>query len=142
MPRDGLTCELRRDPSEVRIAFLKESIIVVTCGSLQIVDGLAGALPVTPGSSVGAPGVREEGVPTTRLEVGRAINVGVAGACVAGDTQPANSIRPRRKAESTLVFIIISSILAGLMMRCLCGTLWLLYPSAKRKTPGQVVLAF
>src|SRR5687767_8998273 len=123
MPRDGLTSELKRGPSEVRIAFLKESIIAGTCGSLQMVEGFAGALPVTPGGSVGAPGVRGEGVPTTRVEVGRAINVGVAGAGVAGDAQPANSSRPGSKAESTLVFIIISSIIAGLMMRCLCGTL-------------------
>jgi hypothetical protein len=109
MPREGLTSELRRGPSEVRIAFLKESIMAVTCGSSQIVDGFAGALPVTPGGEEEAPGVTEDGVPLDNVEVGRAINVGVAGGCGAGDAQPTNRIKPSRKAESTLVFIIISS---------------------------------
>jgi len=87
--------------------------MAVTCGSLQIVDGFAGALPVTAGEPVETPGVPGEGVPINRVEVGRARNVGVAGAGVAGDAHAvdtaANRIKPGRKAESTLVFIFISS---------------------------------
>src|SRR5215216_2512148 len=105
MPREGLTSELRSCPSEVRIAFLNESIMAVTCGSLQIVDGFAGALPVTAGEAVETPGVPGGSVPINRVEVGRAINVGVAGAGVAGDAHPANRIRPVKKANSILVLI-------------------------------------
>jgi hypothetical protein len=113
MPREGLTSELRSCPSEVRIAVLKESISVVTCGSPHIVDGLVGATPVTvtPGRGVEAPGVSAAvgGVPINKVEVGSAIKVGVGGGCVAGDAHAASRVKPSRKVKSTLVFIFISS---------------------------------
>jgi hypothetical protein len=97
----------------VRIAFLKESIIAVTCGSPQIVAGFGGAT-VVPGRGV-TPGVRPAvgGVPINRVDVGRARNVGVAGAWVAGEahavTMAANRLNPNRKAGSVLMFIFVSS---------------------------------
>src|SRR5687768_5559277 len=111
MPRAGLTSELKSGPSEVRIADLKESISAVTCGSPQIVAGFGGALPVTPGAGVETPGVctTADGLPINKVEVGRAMNVGVARGCVAGEAQLTNRIKPSRKAGSVLVFIFISS---------------------------------
>jgi hypothetical protein len=113
MPRAGLTSELRSCPSEVRMAFLNESISAVTCGSPQIVDGFVRATPVTvtPGIGVEAPGVRTAvgGVPMDKVEVGSARKVGVGGGCVAGDEQATNRVEPSRNVKSTLVFIFISS---------------------------------
>jgi hypothetical protein len=43
------------------------------------------------------------------VEVRRAMNVGVARGCVAGEAQLTNRIKPSRKAGSVLVFIFISS---------------------------------
>jgi len=118
MPREGLTSELRSCPSEVRIAFLKESIRANTCGSSQIVAGFAGALPVTPGAGDAAPGVTGDGVPIDNVEVGRRINVGVAGACVAGEAHAVNTAANRvtlvKQAKSVLVFISLSSLIAYL----------------------------
>ena len=81
-------------------------------------DGFGGALPVTPGGGVTAPGVsvNEDCVPINSVEVGRARRVGVAGACVAGDVQPTNRINPSRNAGSLLRFIFISSFTAGLII--------------------------
>src|SRR5688572_22521671 len=116
MPREGLTSVLRSCPSEVRIAVLNESIRAVTCGSPQIVAGFGGAVTDPPGRGVEAPGVcaTVEGVPINKVEVGRAINVGVAGGSVAGDAQPANRIKLSRKDRSILVFIFISSFTSHL----------------------------
>ncbi len=113
MPRAGLTSELRSCPSEVRIAFLNESISAVTCGSPQMVDGFVGAMPVTvtPGRGVETPGVSAavDGVPMIKVEVGRARKVGVGGGCVAGDEQATNRVEPSRNIKSTLISIFISS---------------------------------
>src|SRR5919106_188987 len=118
MPREGLTSELRSCPSEVRIAFLKESIRASACGSSQIVEGLAGALPVTSGAGEEAPGVAGDGVPIDNVEVGSKINVGVAGDCVAAEAQAVNTAAHRitlvKKAKSILVFISLSSFIAYL----------------------------
>src|SRR5690349_15370496 len=113
MPREGLTRELSSVPSAVRIAFLKESIIAITCGSPQMVAGFGGAT-VVPGRGV-TPGVCPGvgGVPINRVDVGRARNVGVAGAWVAGEAHAvmmaASRLTPNRKAGSVLMFIFVSS---------------------------------
>jgi hypothetical protein len=91
---------------------------------LQIVEGFAGALPVTPGWGEEAPGVKGDGVPINNVEVGRAINVGVAGAGVAGDAHPTKRITPVKKAGSILVFIIISSLIAYLIIKLVSKTLF------------------
>jgi hypothetical protein len=48
-------------------------------------------------------------VPINRVDVGRAIKVGVAGGKVAGEAQPDNRVKASRIAASRLVFIFISS---------------------------------
>ena len=96
------------------MADLKESIIAVTWGSPQIVEGFVAAL-VTPGRGVETPGVsaRVGGVPINKVDVGRAIKVGVGGTCVAGAAHAVNmtasSVKPGRKAKCDLMFIFITS---------------------------------
>jgi hypothetical protein len=128
MPRDGLTSELRSVPSEVRIAVLKESISAVACGSVQIVDGFAGAVTDPFGTTGEAPGVNGEGVLTSSVEVGSARRVGVAAAWVAGEPHAmrttADRVRLNTKTRIRLVAIVISS-------------LYYYIPRKKKKTPGH-----
>jgi hypothetical protein len=78
-----------------------------------MVAGFGGAT-VVPGRGVPAGAwAAVGGVPINRVDVGRARNVGVAGAWVAGAAHAVittdNRIEPNRKAGSILVFIFISS---------------------------------
>jgi len=87
-----------------------------------MVDGFGGAVTDPSGKGVEAPGVRVngDGVPINKVEVGRAIKVGVAGARVAGDPHAVatvtNRIKLIRKTKSRLVFIVNSSFTACLTM--------------------------
>jgi hypothetical protein len=120
IPRVGLTREPRSVPSDVRTAFLKESINAVTWGSVQIVE-MAGR-PVVPGAGVSAP-------PGCGVVCGRMNNVavtsGVGVGVATGRLQAASRKNPMKNVARVLVFIVISS-LYRLSQACFtCETLFL-----------------
>src|SRR5689334_18993686 len=99
MPREGLTSELRSDPSEFKMADLNESIKAVTWGSLQMLDGFPPGETVAPGTGVVPPAEVTAGeggawVEMTNVEVGKAKGVGVGGAGVVGKVHPTSRTNP------------------------------------------------